>query len=121
VCVTLLGATPGQRTIGLQRTKADPGGAGGIPYTGGPQQWGDWHSQKLTEGLVIDMGGQPLAGLLVVVTDSQSDIVAAVLTDGDGAFCISLPVEPGLELALPGEGIAGISVEAGAPILVVVR
>jgi hypothetical protein len=33
---------------------------------------------------------------------------------------VELPTEPGLELALPAEGIAGVPVEAGSPILVIV-
>jgi hypothetical protein len=64
--------------------------------------------------------GGAIVGVAVVVTDSLGSVVAVSVTDGEGSFCVELPTEPGLELALPAEGIAGVPVEAGSPILVIV-
>jgi hypothetical protein len=95
-------------------------GAGGIPYSGTRDLHG-WFSELPTEGLIVNGLGQPVAGTQVIVTDSQGGVIAATVTDGEGTFCVELPVEPGLELTLPDEGVAGVPVEAGKPILIIVR
>jgi hypothetical protein len=75
----------------------------------------------LTEGLVLDAVGEPIVGTLVVVTDSQAAVIAIAVTGDEGDFCVQLPVAPDLELALPKMGVAGIPVEPGNPILIIVR
>jgi hypothetical protein len=122
--LVVMSAIPSAATIGLRvsglRPAGDPDGAGGIPFAGGPQGWESWHSQSLTEGLVVDAVGDAIVGTPVVVTDNAGSLVAIVITDGEGAFLVQLPTVPNLELALPAEGITGIPVEAGKQILIIV-
>jgi hypothetical protein len=102
------------------RFGGDPDGAGGIPFTGGPSDFGAWHSELITDGIVIEVSGAPIAGAFVVITDTVG-VVATAVTDGSGTFCVKLPVDSGLELSLPTEGVVGIPVQAGEPILIILR
>jgi len=74
-----------------------------------------------TPGLVIDaITRQPIVGVTVVVTDSLGQIVAVDVTDSLGGFEVYLFSEPGLELAVPTEGVVGVPIVAGDPLLVLV-
>jgi len=65
-------------------------------------------------GLVIDAGTHlPVAGALLVVIDPRACIAGLAITDDSGHFIAHIDEMPGLELAIPGEGIAGIPIESG--------
>jgi hypothetical protein len=67
-----------------------------------------------TIGCVMDAATcQPIVGALLVVTSSTGEIAGMALTDDDGIFVVYLFDQPGLELAIPSEGLAGLSIEAG--------
>ena len=52
-----------------------------------------------------------IAILLIVALAGEGGGMA--LTDDDGIFVVYLFDQPGLELAIPSEGLAGLSIEAG--------
>jgi hypothetical protein len=67
-----------------------------------------------TIGQVIDASTrQPIVGALLEVTSSSGEIAGIAITDDDGIFVVYLFDQPGLELAIPSEGLAGQSIEAG--------
>jgi len=100
-----------------RRLKMDPGGAGGLPSASGPATLPGNHSAPIktpTIGLVLDaITHQPIADALLVITTSTGEIAGLVLTDDNGVFVVYLLDVPGLELAIPSEGLAGLPIEAG--------
>jgi hypothetical protein len=67
-----------------------------------------------TVGLIVDaVTRQPIVDCTVVVTNSLGGIAGVAITDVDGVFVVYLYDEPGLELSIPAEGVAGLSIEAG--------
>ncbi|HEX5010665.1 MAG TPA: hypothetical protein VFY71_09700 [Planctomycetota bacterium] len=63
--------------------------------------------------MLDELTNQPIVGALLVVTAPSGEIAGVALTDGDGIFVVYLLDVPGLELAIPSEGFAGLSIEAG--------
>lgn len=126
VCTLLL--TPNGQGTGLQsgfhnpRQSGDPGGAGDIPFTGGPTNPVTFDVPVLsTLGRVVDSAGVGISRLSVVVTSAKGYVVGTGMTDGAGFFVLVLPVEAKLELAVLGTGVADVPVAAGVPVLIVLR
>jgi hypothetical protein len=98
------------------RVKGGTDGAGSLPKTTTPTQTnGPSFPVKLaTLGRVLDASThQPIAGALLVVTASDGSIAGLAFTDDEGIFVVYLFAVPGLELAIPSEGVVGVEVEAG--------
>jgi hypothetical protein len=107
--------------------KSDPDSTGSLPKTVGPTSptnpTGLHYSDIAapTPGLVLDAPTrQPVVGVTVVVTNSIGQIVAVDVTDALGEFEVYLFSEPGLELAVPTEGVVGVPIVAGDPLVVLV-
>ena len=70
-------------------------------------------------GRVTGFGGEPLAGASVAVTDARGQVVAAVRTDGDGAFVLLDLYAGDYTLAVSAAGhqpaARSVTVTAGAP------
>jgi hypothetical protein len=117
---------PATNSTGIQVGGQDPGlraggadGVGSLPKTAG--QTTSPPSKTATVGQVIDaVTRQPVSHALVVVTDPLGQIAGLAFTDADGLFVIYLFAVPGLELAIPGEGVAGVPIEAGDVITILV-
>lgn len=74
-----------------------------------------------SQGLVIDAARQdPLPDVLIVVTNGLGEVVAAGMSDVAGRFLVLLPDAPGLELVIPSLGLAGIEIETGDSLLILV-
>lgn len=74
-----------------------------------------------TVGLIVDaQTRQPVPNALVVITDAGGHPVGIDTTDAAGGFSLYLLDKPGLELAVPSEGLAGIDVQAGDSLLILV-
>jgi hypothetical protein len=109
------------------RFKGGPDAGGGLPKPAGPTSpanpSGLLYSDIAapTPGLVLDaITRQPISGVAVVVTDPLGQVVAIDVTDASGEFMVYLFDEPDLELAIPTEGIVGVDVQAGEPLLILV-
>lgn len=75
-----------------------------------------------TSGLVLQVPElDAVTGAIVVVTAPGGHVVAVAETGTAGEFSLMLPPLVGLELSLPGLGIAGIAITAGESLLVLVR
>jgi hypothetical protein len=92
-----------------------------MPYSGGLQAPGSWRSTLITVGVLVDSRGHALGGAPVVITQGKGVAVAEAVTAADGTFSVELPATPALELTVPTDGVYGIQVEAGRPMLIVVR
>jgi uncharacterized protein YfaS (alpha-2-macroglobulin family) len=69
--------------------------------------------------LVVESTGNPVAAIQVAVTKLNGDLVVEAVTDATGSFAFEMSAAADLELALPTEGVAGIPIEAGKPILII--
>jgi hypothetical protein len=96
-------------------------GAGVLPYVGPASTHAGAVETLLvpTLGQVVDAQRVGVVGALVVVTHPAVGLVGWAFTDDEGFFVVDLPEFPDLELALPGESVAGIEVVAGEPVLIV--
>ena len=111
------GITPGTRGGGLV---AGGDGVGSLPKTAG-QTFNSAEAKFQTVGHVIDaISRQPVPNALVVVTNSQAELVGTALTDADGLFVVYLFADEGLELSIPGEGVVGLPIEAGDLLTIIV-
>lgn len=63
---------------------------------------------------------QPVANATIIVTDSIGQLAALATTDSLGIFVVYLVDEPGLELAIPSDGVAGLPIEAGDILTIIV-
>lgn len=78
-------------------------------------------TSKPTGGVVIDASTHlPIAGILLVVLDSHANIAGLAITDESGVFVTCLAHAPGLELAIPSASIAGVPIEAGEILTILV-
>jgi hypothetical protein len=98
------------------RLKGDPDGVGSLPKAVAPgSTTGPTNPLKTpTLGIILDATThQPIADALLVVTTSEGEIAGLAITDDDGVFVVYLVDLPDLELSIPSEGVAGVSIEAG--------
>jgi hypothetical protein len=102
-------------------------GGGSLPKTVGPTSptspTGLHYSDIAapTAGVVLDaMTRQPIVGATIVVTDSLGQVAAVDITDINGEFLVYLFDVPDLELAVPSEGVAGVDVQAGEALVILV-
>lgn len=110
------------------RLKSGPDSAGSLPKPTGPSAPTPPGANNPTPPLAVETEGllvealtrQPIPGALVLVTDAGGHPVGVDVTDAAGAFTLYLVAKPGLELAVPSVGLAGIEVEAGETLLIVV-
>jgi hypothetical protein len=106
------------------RVSGGTDGAGGLPAAGLPStapviQLDDIATPTL--GVLVDAQTRlPICGVMVIVTNSNGEVIAAAFTDDQGKFVVNLFDDPGLELAIPSEGIAGIAIHAGEVLCVFV-
>lgn len=111
-----------------RRFKGDPDLGGGLPKPTGPSSPSAPGPINPTPPLAVETAGllvealtrQPIPGALVLVTDSTGHPVGVDVTDATGGFTLYLAAKPGLELAIPSEGLAGIEISAGETLLIVV-
>ena len=106
------------------RVQGGSEGGGSLPKATQPSSTSGLQTTDIatpTAGLVVDaQTRQPIAGALVVITDSIGEIVKTDVTDANGTFLVFLFDEPDLQLAIPSEGVAGLDIHAGDTVLVVV-
>ncbi len=107
--------------------KSGPDGSGSLPKTVGPTSPTNpsgLHYSDIaapTAGVVLDaITRQPIVGTTIVVTDATGQVVAVDITDSIGEFLVYLFDVPDLELAIPSEGIAGVEVQAGEALIILV-
>ncbi len=109
------------------RLKGGPDGSGSLPKTTGPTSPTNPNGIQYSEvaaptpGLVLDaVTRQPIANVTIVVTDALGQLVAVDITDANGEFLVYLFDEPDLELAIPAEGVAGVGIQAGEVLVILV-
>ena len=108
------------------RVSGGPDMGGGLPQatTPSPSNPLGTHSSEIaspTAGFVIDIQSrQPIPDALIIVLDVLGEPVATAITDAQGKFLVYLLDEPGLELCIPSEGVAGVEIHAGEKLLVLV-
>lgn len=121
----------GSGSLGIaqdRRVKGDPDLGGSLPKPSGPSTptppGTNNPSPPLaveTEGLLVQaLTRQPIPGALVVVTDAGGHPVGVDVTDAAGTFTLYLVAKSGLELAVPSEGLAGVEIQAGDSLLIVI-
>lgn len=108
-----------------QRLKGGPDMGGGLPKPSAPTPPGTNNPAPPlaveTEGMLVQaLTRQPISGALVVVTDAGGHPVGVDVTDAAGMFTLYLVAKPGLELAVPSEGLAGVEIQAGDSLLIVI-
>ncbi len=111
-----------QSSSNPRKKSAGPDGGGVLPFVGPPSTHVGIVQQFVTPtlGQVLDAQRAVIAGTLVVVTHPAIGVVGVAVTDENGLFVVDLPKLPNLELALPDENVAGISVIAGQSVLIIV-
>jgi len=108
------------------RVQGGTDGAGSLPKATSPSPstpLGTTHSDiaSPTVGVVIDIQSrQPIPDALIIVLDALGEPIATAITDAQGKFLVYLLDEPGLELCIPSEGVAGVEIHAGEKLLVLV-
>ncbi len=70
--------------------------------------------------LIVDIDG-PLTSYAVVVTAPGGAVVAAGATGKGGLVRLSVPSMPGLELDVLGTGVAGLPVQGGQTVSIMIR
>jgi len=120
IVIVSVSAVAGLSTSSDPRKKsAGPDGAGILPFVGPVAGRNDVVTTP-TAGLVVDVQRNAVAGTLVIVTHPAIGVIAQAFTDANGHFVLNLPEIAHLEVALPDEALAGISVTAGVPLIIVV-
>ena len=132
VAVLAMGVALGSPIIVSERggrgaAKGGPDGVGGIPRTTGPTSPSSpntpWTADIYlpTPALVCDaVTREPIVGALVVVTLPGEGLVAQGVTNEAGAVTLMLQDLPGHELALPTLGVAGVGIDPGEAVLILV-
>jgi hypothetical protein len=100
---------------------SDPGGAGGIPYSGLPGPANGITVKTLaTFGVVLDSSEVGVPGTPVIVLGEGGSVVAACVTSATGEFVLQLPDISGLAASVPLNGVFDVPVQAGSPLVIFV-